>query len=158
MSKQRYGCQYLGSLTCEQMLMHAIAHEGCTDTVRESALKADSGKKILCRAGESNQLQRRVIRTLYQLSYPPPQHEPLLATVKRRMSQATTASQKPSFRAPRRVATLWSAEELMLDGQCPKMDVPAHARTADNGCRKDWKRVSAESSLLSHRQPDWSKD
>ena len=27
------------------MLMQAIAHRGCTDTVRESALEADSGKK-----------------------------------------------------------------------------------------------------------------
>ena len=43
---QRYGCQCLGSLTCAQMLMHAIAHEGCADTVRESALKVDSGRKI----------------------------------------------------------------------------------------------------------------
>ena len=30
--------------------MHAIAHRGCTDTVRESALKADSGRKIPCRS------------------------------------------------------------------------------------------------------------
>ena len=30
---------------------------GCTDTVRESALKVDSGRKILCRIGESNQPQ-----------------------------------------------------------------------------------------------------
>ena len=27
------------------MLMHAIVHGGCTDTVRESALKVDSGKE-----------------------------------------------------------------------------------------------------------------
>ena len=27
---------------CTQMLMHAIAHRGCTDTVREFALKVDS--------------------------------------------------------------------------------------------------------------------
>ena len=27
------------------MSMHAIAHGGCTDTVRESALEVDSGKK-----------------------------------------------------------------------------------------------------------------
>ena len=30
-SKQRYGCQCLGFLTCTQMLMHTIAHRGCTD-------------------------------------------------------------------------------------------------------------------------------
>ena len=33
----------LGFLTCVQMLMHAAAHRGCTSTVRESALKVDSG-------------------------------------------------------------------------------------------------------------------
>ena len=27
-----------------QMLMHVIAHGGCTDMVRESALKVDSGR------------------------------------------------------------------------------------------------------------------
>ena len=37
-----------------QMLMHAIAHMGCTDTVRESALKVDSGRKIPCHIGDSN--------------------------------------------------------------------------------------------------------
>ena len=30
---------------------------GCTDTVRESALKVDSGSKISCRTGESNLLR-----------------------------------------------------------------------------------------------------
>ena len=37
-SKQWWGCQCLGFLTCAQMLMHAIAHRGCANT----ALKADS--------------------------------------------------------------------------------------------------------------------
>ena len=46
-SRQWYSCQCLGFLTCTQMLMHAVAHGGCTDTVRESALKADSGRKSL---------------------------------------------------------------------------------------------------------------
>ena len=45
-----YGCQCLGFLTCAQILMHAFAHGGCTDTVRESALQADSGRKISSRA------------------------------------------------------------------------------------------------------------
>ena len=53
------------------MLMRAIAHEGCTDTVRESVLKVDSGRKILCRTGESNLRQRRAGPTFYQLSYIP---------------------------------------------------------------------------------------
>ena len=60
MSKRRYGCQWLekfgcqclGSLTCAQMLMHAIAYGSCTDTVRESALKVDSGRKIPFRTEE----------------------------------------------------------------------------------------------------------
>ena len=30
---------------CAQMMMHAVAHGGWTNTVRESALKADSGRK-----------------------------------------------------------------------------------------------------------------
>ena len=33
-------------LTCAQVLMHAIAHGGCTDTVRESAMEIYSGRKI----------------------------------------------------------------------------------------------------------------
>ena len=41
-SKQWYGCQCLGFLTRAQMLMHAIVHGGCTDTVRQSALEANS--------------------------------------------------------------------------------------------------------------------
>ena len=44
------------------------------------------------------------------------------------MSHATTASPKPSFRAPW-WATPWSAEE-MLDGQHQRVDIPTHARTA----------------------------
>ena len=36
---------------------------GCTDTVRESALKIDSGKKIPCRTGGSNLRQRRACPT-----------------------------------------------------------------------------------------------
>ena len=42
---------------------------GCTDTVRESALKVDSGRKIPCRTGESNLRQWRAGPTLYPLSY-----------------------------------------------------------------------------------------
>ena len=34
-----------GSLTCAQMLKHAIAHGGVQTHVRESALKVDSGRK-----------------------------------------------------------------------------------------------------------------
>ena len=34
-------------LTCAQVLMHAIAHGGCTDTVRESVLEVDWEKNPL---------------------------------------------------------------------------------------------------------------
>ena len=44
---------------------------GCTHTVKESALKVDSGRKIPYRTGESNLRQRRAGPTLYQLSYIP---------------------------------------------------------------------------------------
>ena len=45
---------------------------GFTNTVRESALKVDSGReKKSCRTGESNQGQLRVGPTLYRLSYIP---------------------------------------------------------------------------------------
>ena len=70
-----YGCQCLGSLKCAQMLKHAIAHEGCTDTVRESALKFDSGEKNPCRTSKPNLCQRCASLTLYQLSYIPNIHE-----------------------------------------------------------------------------------
>ena len=38
-----------GIFNVTQMLMHTTAHGGCNDTVRESALKADSARKIPCR-------------------------------------------------------------------------------------------------------------
>ena len=46
---------------------------GCKDTVSESALKVDSGRKIPCRIGESNLCRRRAGPMLYQLSYIPNQ-------------------------------------------------------------------------------------
>ena len=60
-----------GSLTCLQMLMHAICTRGCTDTVRESALKVDSGKNIPRGTGEWNPRQWRDGPMLNQLSYIP---------------------------------------------------------------------------------------
>ena len=47
-SKQWYGCQCLGFLTCTQMLACAIAHRACMDTTRESAPKVDFGRNIPC--------------------------------------------------------------------------------------------------------------
>ena len=53
LSRQRYGCQCVGFVTCMQMLMHAIAHMGCMVTIRESALKIDPGREIPFRMGDS---------------------------------------------------------------------------------------------------------
>ena len=55
--------------------MHVITHRGCADTVRESALKVDSGRKIPCPRGDSNLHQ--FCAWLFsckvnQLSYSPP--------------------------------------------------------------------------------------
>ena len=44
---------------------------GCTDTVRESALEVDCGRKIPCRTRESTLPQRCAGPTFYQLSYIP---------------------------------------------------------------------------------------
>ena len=44
---------------------------GCTDTITESALKFDSGRKILCCNGESNLRRLPARQMLYQLSYIP---------------------------------------------------------------------------------------
>ena len=65
-------CQCLGFLTCGEILMHAIAHWGCTYSFKESALEVDSGRKIPCRTGDSNPRQYCAWlfgRTLYQLNY-----------------------------------------------------------------------------------------
>ena len=43
----------------------------CMDTVTESALKADSGRKIPCCTRESNQYKQCAGLMLYQLSYAP---------------------------------------------------------------------------------------
>ena len=61
--------------------MREIAHGGCTDTVRESALKVDSGRKIPCRTGEPNLRRWRAGPMLYQLSYiPTPSVTPVTTT------------------------------------------------------------------------------
>ena len=35
-----------------KMLLYTNAHEGCTNTIRESALKADSERKVPCCSGK----------------------------------------------------------------------------------------------------------
>ena len=66
-SIQWYGCQCLGffNTPSSQMLMYTIAQGGCTDTVRESALEIDCGRKILCRTGDPNPRQS-VLRLAFQ--------------------------------------------------------------------------------------------
>ena len=52
-----------------------------TDTLRESALKVDSGRKIPCRTWESNLRQRcRAGPMLYQRSYIPTHCSPFLSS------------------------------------------------------------------------------
>ena len=64
-----------GSLTCAQMLMHAIAHKGVYGLrKRESALKVDSGRKLPAAPGNRTCRQRRAGPTLHQLSYIPTLH------------------------------------------------------------------------------------
>ena len=92
-----------GSLTCAQMLMHAIAHGACTDTERESALKVDSGRKIPCRTGDSNLHQPTACRSdtlLTELLHPRPSlhpHpcEPLLTSSNMPAHSCTTVNIKP---------------------------------------------------------------
>lgn len=43
---QWHGFQCLGPLTCVQTLRHAVVHGSCMNTVRESAWKLDSSKKL----------------------------------------------------------------------------------------------------------------
>ena len=72
-SKQCCCCQRLGILTCAQTLMHAIAHGGCMDTVKESAMEVDTGRKIPCHTGDSNPRQYCAgfsVGPLYPRSYP----------------------------------------------------------------------------------------
>ena len=61
-----------GSLSCAQMLMHAIAHAGVRTHVRESSLKVDSGRKIPCRTRESNLRQQCDGPLLYLWATSPP--------------------------------------------------------------------------------------
>ena len=50
--------------------MHVIAHKGVQTPQKKSALKVDSGEKIIpCRTRESSLRQWRDGPTLYQLSY-----------------------------------------------------------------------------------------
>ena len=74
----------MGFSMCAQMLMHAIAHGSCANTVRESALKADPGRKFSRRTGESNLRQYGAWPfgpTLHQLSHIPAPHPTLSSKI-----------------------------------------------------------------------------
>lgn len=63
-------------LTCAQMLMHIIVHLVCTNTVRESTLKVNSGRKIPCCAREFDLHQQFAGPSAYTtLLHPSPQLE-----------------------------------------------------------------------------------
>ena len=82
------------------------------------------------------------------------QQEPLLATLKRRKPTWITQTPRPPVRNHRSVhlrgwATPCSAEEK-LDGQHQRVGfLPKSELLARAFCRKDWKRISAESSVKS---------
>ena len=58
-----YTCRCFGLLTCAQILMHAIAHAGCTRTVGVSAVAANSVRKFPYCTGISNPGLRLVFRS-----------------------------------------------------------------------------------------------
>ena len=85
--------------------------------------------------------------------------EPLLATVRRRklawfrhVTRHDSLSKTIVQGTLEGWATPWLAEEMM-DGQHQRVDSNVHATKAS--CRKDWKSISAESSLMSPRRPNW---
>ena len=68
------------------------------------------------------------------------------------MSSATTDFPKPSVKAPDWL-TPCSAKEVLVR-QHQRVDIPAHAITVHKpSCRKHQKRISAESSFVSHDDP-----
>ena len=91
--------------------------------------------------------------------------EPLLETVKRqKLARFGHITRYDSFSKTilqgtlKRWATPWSADET-LDGQHQRVDSPANARLVTTAsCRKDWKRIFAESSLPTPRRPNRSRD
>ena len=63
-----------GSLTCAQMLMHAIAHKGVKTSWESLHWKLTLGEKIPCRTGKLKLCQWHASPMLYQLSYIPTPH------------------------------------------------------------------------------------
>ena len=59
---------FCGIWTCPQMLMHAIAHGVCTNTVRESVLESTVGEKSLATRGNQTCISTMPDPLLNQLS------------------------------------------------------------------------------------------
>ena len=72
-----------GSFMYAQIFNISDCTHGCADTVRESALKVDCGRKIPCRTGESNLRQRHDGPMLYQWATSPPLWAQLPCSLKR---------------------------------------------------------------------------
>ena len=85
---------------------------GCTDTVRESSLKVDSGRKIPCCTGESNLRWQHAGPMLYQLSY--------VSTPK---LCSDTDAHKPNSFLPWFLITTWAVFNLSTD--CLPIHKPA---------------------------------
>ena len=92
----------LGIFNVRTYVKACDCNEGCTDTGKESVLKVDSGRKLPCRTGESNLLQRRAGSTLYQLSYIP---------ARRRNVHTEPVIMRP-WRHKARQWSLWSPSEF----------------------------------------------
>ena len=71
---------------------------GCTDTVRESALKVDSGSEIPCRIAEYLR-QRRAGPLFYQLSYTPTPLKPEAISARRCKTWFCRCKMPPEFAA-----------------------------------------------------------
>ena len=92
--------------------------------------------------------------------------EPLLATVKRRKLAwfghvthvVATASPKPSFRAPRGGRRRGWQRKYWMDNikMCTSLPMPELFTKAFY--RKGWKRICAESSLMSSLRPNMQRD
>ena len=70
------------------------------------------------------------------------------------MLRAMTSSPEPSFRASWRVG-----DAVVLGGQHQRADIPAHTELlAKASPSKDWKKIFPESSVMSSRHPNQSRD
>ena len=67
-SKQWYSCQCLGFLTRTQ-LMHATAHRGCMDTVRQPALEEDLSPNCSVKADQDHSRQHNLRATITASKY-----------------------------------------------------------------------------------------